>query len=127
MRVTSFAFVAAVTFALTAPAVLAADQAPVREVCAADFAKFCPGQDRRSDAGRTCLRLHRMEFSQPCQAAMAARRLEMMAQIKAACGPELTKFCNGALDNGDHPGRCLHDHEAELSEGCKAAFPRHRS
>lgn len=99
----------------------------VREACSADFAKFCAGQDAHSDTGRACVREHRGDFSQPCRTAMQARRTEMMDKIKDACGTDIAKFCTGGAQPGEGPGHCLRDHQAELSDGCKAAFPNHHS
>ena len=36
---------------------------------------------------------------------------------KLACADDLKKFCADA----DKPGRCLKEHESEISEGCKSA------
>ena len=131
MRITSLAFVAAVFVTALATPSQAADAAPtaghpVREACAADFAKFCAGQDPWSDTGRACMRQHNSEFSESCRSAIAARRQERMERIKTACGADIAKFCNGSSQTDDRPGRCLRDHKDELSESCKAALPNRR-
>jgi len=130
MRVTSFAFVAASLLTAFATPAFAADAAapshPVREACAADFAKFCAGQDPRSDAGRTCMRQHHNEFTPACRSAIEARRQERMDRIKTACATDIAKFCNAGSQTDERPGRCLRDHKDQLSETCKAALPDHR-
>jgi len=37
--------------------------------------------------------------------------------MKLACAEEIKKFCTG----GEKPGRCLKEHESELSPGCNTA------
>jgi hypothetical protein len=133
MRLSAFAFtVVAIVASVSAPAI-AADQVgdtgqqSVREACAADFTKFCAGQDARSEAGRSCMRTHHSEFSQTCQSAMSARRAERMDRIKSACSADIAKFCNSSSQTDGRPGHCLREHKDELSESCKAAFPHHQS
>jgi len=128
MRLLStFAIVACASVAVFAPA-FAAD-APagtsIREVCAADYVKFCAGQQPGSEASRACMRQHRNEVSEPCRTAMDARRAEMIAKIKASCSDDVAKFCSAGSSTGEGVGHCLRDHQAELSESCKAAFPNH--
>lgn len=130
MRIASVVFAAASLLAVFATPTLAADASPaaspVRQACAADFAKFCAGQDPRSETGRTCMRQHHAEFSEGCRTALTARRQERMEHIKTACAADIAKFCNAGSQTGDRPGRCLRDHKAELSESCKAALPDRR-
>jgi len=129
MRLISIAFAVAMTTTAFAATAVAADQVSeepesVRQACAADFTKFCPGQTARSEEGRACMRQHRTEFSQGCQTAMEARRRERMDRIKTACSADLAKFCSGAASQVDErPGRCLRDHRDQLSESCKSALP----
>ena len=111
-------FVAATAFAADA-----ASGSSVREVCAADFVKFCPGLQARSEEGRACMRQHRAEFSEPCRTAIDARRKEFMERIKMACGADIAKFCNTGSATDEGPRHCLREHKAELSESCKAAIP----
>ena len=133
MRFPSIASIAVGIFALAAVPALAADQdhdagsQSVRQACSSDFMKFCAGQDPRSDSGRTCMRMHRSEFTQTCQSAMAARRAEMMERVKTACAVDIAKFCNTGSQTDEGPGRCLRDHRDELSDACKSAFPNHHS
>jgi hypothetical protein len=133
MRVPSISTIVVAIFPLIATPAFAADQDPdagsqsVRQACASDYMKFCAGQDAHSDSGRTCMRTHRSEFTQTCQNAMAARRAEMMERIKTACAADIAKFCNTGSQTDEGPGRCLRDHRDQLSDGCKSAFPNHRS
>ena len=128
MRVKSIFFAVCTAIAVFAAPALAADDAhPVRQACAADFAKYCAGQDPWRETGRACMREHRAEFSEPCRTAMDARRKEMMARIRTACGADIAKFCNTGSQTDEGPRRCLRDHKDELSDSCKAAFPNHRS
>ena len=125
----SFVIAACASAALFFAPAFAAD-APagtsVREVCAADYTTFCADKEPRSDDGRACMRAHRAEFSEPCRTALEARRKEVMEKIRAACGPEIAKFCSAPSPADEGPRHCLRDHEADLSQTCKAAFPSHQ-
>jgi hypothetical protein len=129
MRVTSLAFAALGAIMLFAAPVRAADPAPnpAREACAADFAKFCAGQDPSSDTGRACMREHRAQVSETCRAARDVRRQERHERIKTACAADIAKFCNAGSSTDDSSRRCLRDHKDELSANCKAAFPNRGS
>jgi hypothetical protein len=129
MRFKSIFLAAACAVTLFAAPAFAADeeQSSVRQACAADFTKFCPGQEPRSEAGRACMRTHHSEFSQACQSAIASRRAEMLDRIKSACSTDIAKFCNSSSQTDGRPGRCLREHKDELSESCKTAFPHHQS
>ena len=111
---------------LSAPAASPAEATWPSAACAADMAKLCPGLEARGDAARGCRREHRDAFSPGCRADMRTHRKAMMDKVRAACGPEITKFCAGDEGPGEGAGRCLRDHATELSSTCKAALPRHR-
>ena len=126
---TSIAIVACASAAYFGSPAFAAGEpanASVDRACAADFAKLCPGQDAHSDAGRTCRRAHRAEFSDACRNARDARRQERSDEINGACAAEITKFCNTGSSTGKGSRHCLREHEAELSATCKAGAPHHR-
>jgi len=107
-------------------AALSADNAMTpSNACTADMAKLCPGVEPHSDASRACMRQHRDAFSPACRSDMEARRKVMLDKIKAACNPEIAKFCAGGEEQGG-PGHCLREHAADLSDGCKAALPQHQ-
>lgn len=94
--------------------------------CAADMTKLCPGVEAHSDAARSCMREHRDAFSPACRSDMDARRKAMMDKITAACAADIAKFRTGGTEPGEGPRRCLREHEADLSDTCKAAIPQHR-
>ena len=107
-------------------AALSADTAMApSDACAADMAKLCPGVEPHSDASRACMRQHHDDVSAACRSDMDARRKVMQDKIKAACGPEIAKFCTGGDEQGGL-GHCLRGHVADLSDGCKAALPQHQ-
>jgi hypothetical protein len=57
----------------------------LREVCAADFQKLCPGVTPGHGAVAQCVRGHVQELSPDCKSALMARR-EAMRERKAAMG-----------------------------------------
>ncbi len=57
----------------------------LREVCAADFQKLCPGVTPGHGAVAQCVRGHVQELSPDCKSALMARR-EAMRERKAATG-----------------------------------------
>src|SRR5258706_9409688 len=106
---------AAMSFAFAGTAFSAEATAP-SPACAADMTKLCPGVEAHTDAARSCMREHRDQFSPACRSDMEARHKAMMDQISAACGADLAKFCPGGAQADEHPGRCLREHAAELSD-----------
>ncbi len=104
---------------------LAAEPVWPSAACAADMTKLCPGVDAHTDAGRSCMREHRDALSPACHSDMESRRKAMMDKVNAACGADIAKFCAGGGQSDEGPRHCLREHEAELSDTCKAAFPHH--
>jgi hypothetical protein len=48
------------------------------------------------------------------------------ASVRAACLNDAKKFCASVLQNDEARRRCMTEHTAELSEGCKAAVAAER-
>ncbi len=111
---------------LSAPAASTAEAIWPSAACAADMTKLCPGLEAHSDVARGCRREHRDAFSPECRADMRTHRKAMMDKVRAACGPEIIKFCTGDEGPGEGAGRCLRDHATELSNTCKAVLPWRR-
>jgi hypothetical protein len=57
----------------------------LRQICAADFQKLCPGVTPGHGAVAQCVRGHVQELSPDCKSALMARR-EAMRERKAAMG-----------------------------------------
>jgi hypothetical protein len=117
----------ACALALAAPALDAVAQGAGRgrrgigEACAADAARLCPGA--RGVELLLCLDGRSADVSPRCRGKVAARLAQLRehhALVARACQAEAARFCP---DVSPGPGqglvRCLHEHEAELSEACR--------
>jgi hypothetical protein len=51
---------------------------------------------------------------------LVALLIPTAAMAKGECKPDVEKFCEGK--GTDQVGACLEQHQAELSEACKAAW-----
>lgn len=92
--------------------------------CRDDVKKLCGDDQYSRDGIAACLEQHASELSPECQ----KRYTKMKARIEAfhqACGADAQKLCATA-DKGRKTFRCLHDHESDLSQGCKAQIAEMR-
>ena len=112
-------FVSLVLVAIGTPAMAA----PVNP-CRADVARLCAGVTPGEGRVRDCIRAHAKELSPDCRAwfrtresAPGARRLD--AKGVAACRGDVERFCQGIPSGGGRWRRCLVEHSAELSAGCR--------
>ncbi len=93
-------------------------RAQERGPCAADIAKFC--KDVQPGEGRIvkCLKEHENELSTACR----ERQQEVKAKGKGmqqACRGDVEQFCKDVQPGGGRIIKCLKEHEAQLSAGCK--------
>ena len=98
------------------------------EACKADVEQYCkevqPGQGRMM----RCLRDNEGKLSASCKeqiAKMDQRRREMHQRMHGAveaCKTEAQQYCKDVQPGGGRLTRCLMQHEAQLSEGCKGAL-----
>lgn len=96
---------------------LQAQEAP--KPCKADVEKFCKGVKPGEGRIVACLKAHEAELTAECK----AKGLEAKAKAadKAeACKADLEKFCKGVKGKKGEKGRCLKEHQKELSAGCAA-------
>jgi len=96
------------------------DQAKeVAQACLADAEKFC--SDIPPGAGRVaiCVQQHEAELSQPCRAHLQQVRARFK-EVHAACQEDARKFCTNVPPGRGRVAVCLHEHEPDLSDGCKA-------
>lgn len=93
--------------------------------CAADAAKFC--QDIKPGGGRiiTCLKEHEAELSAECKA-KGLEAKEKARGLAEACKSDLAALCKDVKGGHGEKLSCLKEHEAELSEGCKADFAKRK-
>ena len=119
---------AAASFAQGAPPENAPPPGKGGGVCRADIAALCPNlQPGPGEHGAIakCLESQADKLSAPCKAHLDAEKARMEA-AKEACQPDVEKFCSGVATGGGRIMQCLHQHESELSDACKAAWPKHR-
>ena len=98
------------------------------EACGADGDKFCAGMTAGDGKLGPCLKEHEADLSRSCK--MAMRRVagkERRRTAAKACMADTAKFCPGMEPGDGKWGPCLRSHEAELTDGCKAARAAKRS
>lgn len=104
-----------------------------QNACEAEQAKFCP--DVQGLQVLKCLVDHWDELSPACQKQMEPARAHLQkgktqkpaagakkGNLRAACGAEIDKHCKEFVGKPAKMRACLSEHEAELSEGCKATL-----
>jgi hypothetical protein len=64
----------------------------------------------------------RDQLSPQCQERMQARRAHRQ-QLREACRDDVSALCSDVERERGAIKRCLRAHEADLSEGCRAALP----
>jgi hypothetical protein len=107
------------------PLVLAAPVATGEEAerpCRADVKRLCPGA-AGGPAVRACLREHEDALSEACRTRMEAGR-ERGKAMKDACAADVKAHCAGVERGQGRLHRCLREHQADLSPGCRDALPR---
>jgi hypothetical protein len=91
-------------------------------VCRADIAALCPNLpatrgDRHAIA--QCLESQQDKLSAGCKAHLDEMKARAEA-AKAACQPDVQKFCANVQEGDGRIMQCLHQHASELSDACKA-------
>lgn len=95
----------------------------VKEACKPDVEKLCQGIAPGAGRIAACLKSHDSELAPACR--QIVDKMEGAArEAHRACKPDVEKFCQGVQPGGGRIVACLKQHEAELSESCKAVFAR---
>ena len=95
------------------------------EPCKADLEKFCQGVQPGEGRIAKCLNEHEAELSQECKASMKSSTMEAKEVVDAfsqACGKDVETLCKGVPPGEGRIAKCLTEHEAELSQECKASI-----
>jgi hypothetical protein len=86
--------------------------------CSADVQRLCgevrPGQGRVF----RCLRAKEAEVSPACKAHVRQRR-EEFREARAACAPDVQRFCKDVRPGQGRVVACLKAHQADLAPACK--------
>jgi cysteine rich repeat protein len=92
--------------------------------CQADMEKFCKEVQPGAGRPRQCLEEHEKDLSPECQQYMQSMQNRASGHTagRAACNAEIEKFCKDTPPVRGGIQRCLKNHQAELSDGCKAAM-----
>lgn len=94
--------------------------------CKADVEKLCkdvqPGEGRIID----CLKTHEKEVSPGCKAHVKEVR-HQLKQVSDACEPDIEKFCWETPMGKGGIAKCLKQHSADLTPGCKDAVAKAKS
>lgn len=123
------AVLSAPVFAADAPATGSGKPGGERQsgACHDDIQKYCgqvkPGEGRMV----RCIKENEKNFSPACQADMEKHKkqaAEKREEKREACKADVDKFCKDKQDGHGGVMRCLHEHEKELSEGCRNSLPK---
>jgi len=107
-----------------------AEDAPARRpgkgACADDVKKYCADAPRGRGGVARCMKKHEGELSQPCREQIAAAR-ERAKQRRAACEPDVKKYCSDMRPGGGRIHTCLRSNRDRLSDACRATFQKRPS
>ncbi|TBR26026.1 hypothetical protein EPO15_01060 [bacterium] len=91
--------------------------------CKEDMERLCKGVEHGGGAVKKCMKEHEAELSEGCRA-MIGKMKEKAAEKKdaaeEACKADKEKFCKDVEPGEGRIMKCLKEHDAELSESCKA-------
>ncbi len=85
---------------------------------------LCPDATPGPGVFATCLQQHTDQLSPACQQQLS----KMQAKIAAwqqACGTDVQTFCSDAGPGPWKVGKCLHEHQSELSSACQDLLAQH--
>jgi hypothetical protein len=117
----SLSFTALLSAPLLFLASLALAQAPQKSggVCKADVERLCPDAQPGHGKVMRCLQGKEDQVSAECKAHLEEMHQKFQA-AKEACKPDVQKFCQDVQPGRGKIFQCLQQHEAELSDACKA-------
>jgi len=102
---------------------------PAGNPCREDMERLCGDVKPGGGAWIQCLKDHEDELSDACRAQIAEHSQqgrEHASKIVQACGEDAKQFCTEVEPGSGGIGRCLRDHEADLSSACRDALPQPR-
>ena len=87
--------------------------------CKADVEKFCKDVKPGRGAVMKCLKEHDAELSEACKN-RGEKMKERLEKVHTSCKADVENFCKDVKPCGGAIMKCLKEHDAELSEPCKA-------
>lgn len=94
----------------------------VRQACAADMQKFCPG--KVGAELHDCLISNVSSMTQECGTAIANAR-SAMKEFQQACGADVQQYC-GSQPAGAQRRQCITANKAQFSQPCQSALAARR-
>lgn len=85
---------------------------------------LCPDLTPGPGAFATCLQQHASQLSAACQQHLNDMQAKMAAW-QQACGNDVQTFCSDAGPGPRGVGKCLHEHQSELSQACQDLLAQH--
>lgn len=102
---------------------------PAGNACRGDLERLCGDVKPGGGTRIQCLKDHEAELSDSCRTQIAEHSQqghEHAGKIVQACGEDAKKLCTDVEPGSGGIPRCLRDHEADLSTGCRDALPQPR-
>ncbi len=100
---------------------------PEKGACKEDLKKFCANVQTGGGRLARCLKEHEKDLSPACQEARKAARekgKERARQRHDACEGDVKKLCADVQPGGGRIHACLKKNREQVSEGCRATFPK---
>lgn len=87
--------------------------------CKADVEALCANVTAGHGAIMKCLKENEAKLKPECATHIKEAK-EAMKDVKEACHEDFDKFCHDVKPGGGRIIKCMKEHSAELSGGCKA-------
>ena len=100
---------------------------PEKGACKEDLKKFCANMQSGGGRLARCLKEHEKDLSPACQEARKAAREKAKERVKQrhdACEGDVKKLCADVQPGGGRIHACLKKNREQVSEGCRATFPK---
>jgi hypothetical protein len=94
-----------------------------RGPCRQDAEKLCSGLTWGKGLGK-CLKEHKTELSDKCQAKIEGKRKEGV-EFRQACGKDLKEFCANVKPGKGRIKECLKENAPKLSSACQKELNPH--
>ena len=91
--------------------------------CRADEQKFCKDVQPGHGNIARCMKQHEAELSPACKEQITEVK-EKAEECEKECKIDAEKFCKDVKPGQGRIVRCLKQHKAELSPGCRACFKK---